>query len=183
MREEFQPCSNRSRPTITAMVIDDDVDTASVLTYFLQIKGITVVGEEYDGAEAVKTYKKLLPDVVFLDVIMEKHDGFYTLEKIREIQSDAIVILITADVTKETRERLEKLHASAIIYKPYDINEVMDTANKLVLKLKRELVEDINSKKAQLRELNFILKNHLHKSEAGKNPRAQYFDEKEKWVN
>lgn len=181
MREFLQTGPNSSKSRITAMVIDDDVDTVSVLSYFLKIKGITVIGEEYDGTEAVKTFKKIKPDVVFLDVIMDKHDGFYTLKEIREIQPDAIVILITADTTEETRQRLRKLKASAIIYKPYDINEVMDTANKLVLKLKQELIDDINSKKALLHELNMILKSKLQKPMEGKIYEDHHFD-KEKLV-
>ena len=146
---------------ITAIVIDDDKDTASLLTEFLKIKGISVIGTGYSGLEAITIYKNLRPDVIFLDVMMEGHDGFYTLEKIREIQSDAIVIMITADTRQETQERLIELNASAIIYKPYDINEVMDTLNDLVLKLKRELLESIVYQKALLKEMNLILKKKL----------------------
>lgn len=116
---------------ITAIVIDDDKDTVSVLSDFLMIKGIKVIGIGYDGSEAVEIYKKLKPDVVFLDVMMETYDGLYALEKIREIQSDALVIMVTADLTRDTHERLLHLNASAIIYKPYDINEIMHILNKL----------------------------------------------------
>lgn len=178
MREFLQSGPDSSKNRITAMVIDDDVDTVSVLSYFLKIKGIAVIGEEYDGSKAVKTFKEIRPDVVFLDVIMNRHDGFYTLKEIRKIQPDAIVILITADNTEATLQRLQKLNASAIIYKPYDINDVMDTANKLVLKLKKELIDDINSKKDLLRELNTILKNRLQKPIEGKICEGQDFDDK-----
>ncbi len=116
---------------ITAIVIDDDRDTVSVLSDFLLIKGIRVIGRGYDGLEAVEIYKRLKPDVVFLDVMMETYDGLYALEKIREIQSDALVIMVTADLTNNTHEKLLDLDASAIIYKPYDINEIMHILNKL----------------------------------------------------
>ncbi|MGI0007984.1 MAG: response regulator [Nitrosotalea sp.] len=116
---------------ITAIVIDDDKDTVSVLSDFLMIKGIKVVGKGYDGLEAVEIYKRLKPDAVFLDVMMETYDGLYALEKIREIQSDALVIMVTADLTNYTHEKLLHLNASAIIYKPYDINEIMHILDKL----------------------------------------------------
>lgn len=167
---------------ITAIVIDDDVDTVEVLAEFLKIKGINVIGKGYDGLEAIMMYMELKPTVVFLDVMMESRDGFYTLEKIRKIHPDAIIILITADVTKSTRKRLEELDASAIIYKPYDINEIIDVTNKLVLKLKQELLNDIASKKARLNNLNEILGNRLGKSEREAIRKAQYFDDKEKLV-
>ena len=155
------PLASRENMGITAIVIDDDKDTALLLSEFLKIKGISVIATGYSGREAIAIYKNLRPDVVFLDVMMEEHDGLYTLEMIREIQSDAIVIMITADTRQETQERLIELNASAIIYKPYDINEVMETLNKLVLKLKRELLESIVSQKALLKEMNLILKKKL----------------------
>src|SRR5574337_1118765 len=100
---------------ITALVVDDDPDTVEVLSEFLKIKGINVIGRAYDGLEAIMMYMKLKPTVIFLDVMMHNHDGFYTLEKIRKIHPDAIVILITGDATKETRKKLLDLDASALI--------------------------------------------------------------------
>jgi DNA-binding response OmpR family regulator len=117
--------------SITAIVIDDDKDTVSVLCDFLQIKGIKVIGRGYNGLEAVEIYKKLKPDAVFLDVMMEGYDGIYGLEKIKEIHQDAIVIMVTADMTVSTHDKLITLDASAIVYKPYDINEIMHVLGKL----------------------------------------------------
>jgi two-component system, chemotaxis family, chemotaxis protein CheY len=117
---------------IMAIVVDDDKDTASVFSEFLQLKGIEVIGTGYDGMDAVELYKKLKPDVVFLDVMMDRYDGFYALEKIREMDHYAIVIMVTADLTKDTDKRLTELGASAIIYKPYDIDQIIQTVNKLV---------------------------------------------------
>jgi two-component system, chemotaxis family, chemotaxis protein CheY len=167
---------------ITAIVIDDDIDTVSVLSEFLHIKGITVIGKGYDGLEAVEIYKKQRPDVIFLDVMMKDHDGLYTLGKIREFQPDAIVILITADMTADTRKRLMELDASAIIYKPYDINEVLYETDRLVLRLKQKLIEEIATKKACLREINEMLEKRLHESDLDVIHMAQYFNEKEKLV-
>lgn len=173
---------DKDRLGITAIVIDDDIDTVSVLCEFLRIKGINVLGKGYDGAEAINIYRKLEPDVVFLDVMMENPDGFYTLEKIREIQLDAIVILITADTTEETRKKLLKLDASAIIYKPYDINEVVFETNRLVLRVKEKLLEEIAVKNARLQEINTILRNLLDRSKMNSIYNQQYFNEKEKLI-
>jgi len=116
---------------IRAIVVDDDYDTVSVLSDFLQIKGIKVIAKGYDGQQAVELYKKLKPDVMFLDVMMKKYDGFYGLEKIREIQHDAFVIAVTVDTTQKTYDMLTDLKASAIIYKPYDINEIMRVLDRI----------------------------------------------------
>ena len=167
---------------ITAIVIDDDIDTVAFLSELLEIKGINVIGKGYDGMEAVKMFMKLRPNIVFLDVTMKDHDGFFTLEKIRKIQPDAIVILITGDLSSDTKKRLNKLDASAIIYKPYDINEVMHKTNELILKLKQDLLQEIIDKKSRLEKLNTILGNRLRESDKHTIRRAQYFDEKEKLV-
>jgi two-component system chemotaxis response regulator CheY len=177
------PGSNENADSgITAIVIDDDVDTVSFLSEFLEIKGINVIGKGYDGMDAVKLFIKHRPTIVFLDVTMKDHDGFFTLEKIRKIQSDAIVILMTGDMSEETQKRLIELDASAIIYKPYDINQVMLQTNELIIKLKTELMKDIATKKARLDNLNVILGNRLHKSNIDTIRKPQYFDEKEKLV-
>ena len=138
---------------ITAIVIDNDMDTVSFLCELLEIKGINVIGKGYDGMEAVKIFIKLRPTIVFLDVTMKDHDGFFTLEKIRKIDPDAIVILMTGDLSEYTQKRLIELDASSIIYKPYDISEVMRQTNELIIKLKQELMKDIASKKARLEKL------------------------------
>ncbi|WP_245867272.1 response regulator [Candidatus Nitrosotalea bavarica] len=126
-----QPYPVNDKNSLTATVIDDDKGVVSILSDFLQIKGIQVIGKGYDGSEAVETYKKLRPDVVFLDVLMERYDGFYAFEKIRKIQPDAAIIMMTSDSSDIMREKLFSLNASAIIYKPYDIDEIVHVLNKI----------------------------------------------------
>ncbi len=116
----------------TAIVVDDDKNTVKIFSEYLQLKGLEIIGRGYDGQEAVDLFIQLKPDVVFLDVMMDGHDGFYALEKIREIRNDAIVIMVTADLTNDTGDRLSRLNASAIVYKPYNIDQIMKTITKLV---------------------------------------------------
>jgi two-component system, chemotaxis family, chemotaxis protein CheY len=126
-----QPYAINQNNPLTAIVIDDDRGVVSVLSDFLQIKGVKVVGKGYDGLEGVEMYNKLRSDVVFLDVLMEKYDGFYAFEKIKQIQSDATIIMMTADSSDNMREKLIALNASAIIFKPYDIDEIVHMLNKV----------------------------------------------------
>ena len=104
----------------TALVIDDDPDALELFSDFLEMKGVVVAGKGKDGNEGFELYKKLKPDIVFLDVIMPKYDGFYTLKKIREQDSSTKVIMVTGDFSPETKKRLKDLKATDIIYKPYD---------------------------------------------------------------
>ena len=104
----------------TALVVDDDPDTVEMFSDYLENKGVSVIGKAKDGKEGFELYKKLKPDVVFLDVIMPNYDGFYTLKKIREIDAGAKIIMVTADFSPTTKKKLKELKATDIIYKPYD---------------------------------------------------------------
>ena len=104
----------------TALVVDDDPDAVEMFSDYLENKGVNVIGKAKDGKEGFELYKKLKPDVVFLDVIMPNFDGFYTLQKIREIDSNAKIIMVTADFSPSTKKKLKDLKASDVIYKPYD---------------------------------------------------------------
>jgi len=122
---------------IRAIVIDDDLDTVDVFSEYLEMKSVQVVAKGYNGNEAVNLYRKWKPDVVFLDVMMPQYDGFYALEQIRRINSDVIIIMVTADLTIETENKLRALDASAIIYKPFDIDQVMKAVDSFVFREKQ----------------------------------------------
>ena len=91
---------------LTSIVIDDDIDTVELFSEYLEIKGIRVVGKGYDGKEAVELYQKLKPDIVFLDIMMPHYDGFYAFEQIKNIDPDAKLIMVTADLTSDTADIL-----------------------------------------------------------------------------
>lgn len=104
----------------TALVVDDDPDTIEMFSDYLENKGVDVIGKAKDGREGFELYKKLKPDVIFLDVIMPNYDGFYTLKKIREIDTTAKIIMVTADFSPSTKKKLKEMKATDVIYKPYD---------------------------------------------------------------
>ncbi len=112
---------------VKVIVVDDDVDTVEVFCEYLEIKDITVVGRGYNGKTAVELYEKFKPDIALLDVMMPEYDGFFGLANIRQINPDAKVIMVTADLTADTEKKLKSLNASAVIYKPYEIDSVIDT--------------------------------------------------------
>ena len=111
----------------SVIVVDDDNTLVKVFEQFLKLNNINVLGHCYDGKEAVTLYEKLKPDVVLLDIMMPHYDGFYALEKIKEIDPDAKVIAVTADLTEDTEKKLENLKVSGIIYKPYDMKDILST--------------------------------------------------------
>lgn len=116
---------------VKVIVVDDDVDTVEVFCEYLEIKDITVLGRGYNGKTAVELYEKYRPDIALLDVMMPEYDGFFGLENIKNINPNAKVIMVTADLTFDTEKKLKDLNASAVIYKPYEIDSVIDTIHKV----------------------------------------------------
>ena len=116
---------------VKVIVIDDDIDTVEVFCEYLAIKDINVIGRGYDGKAAVDLYDKLRPDIILLDVMMPDYDGFYGLAGIREINPNAKVVMVTADLTSDTEKKLRALNTSAIVYKPYEIDGVIDTIKRI----------------------------------------------------
>lgn len=88
--------------------------------------------EGCNGEEAIALYDQHKPDVVFLDITMPVVDGFEALERIRFINPEALVVMISADRQKSTKEKVLSLGASAIISKPIDEEEFRTTLLKLV---------------------------------------------------
>lgn len=76
------------------------------------------ITEAADGQEAVKLYETVRPDAVFMDLTMPVLDGFSAIGRIREIDRDARIVVLTADVQKATSDRIMALGAVSILRKP-----------------------------------------------------------------
>jgi len=109
---------------LTAVVVDDDRATVQIFTDVLRMMDLEVLARGYDGKDAVRLYKKYSPNIIFIDIMMPEYDGFYALEEIRKFNPQAKVVAVTADSTDETAKRLKELNISAVIYKPYDRQDI-----------------------------------------------------------
>ena len=70
--------------SITAIVIDDDKNTAKVFADYLDLVGVKILSIGHDGKAAVDLYKQHRPDLVFLDVIMPNYDGVFALTQLEK---------------------------------------------------------------------------------------------------
>jgi len=104
-----------------AIVIDDDPITAKMISEFLELKKIQVLGIGYNRKDAVALYQKFNPDVVFLDVQMPNNDGFYGFKELKKLNPNATVIMLANDITSDLEDKFEKLGISAVIYKSLDM--------------------------------------------------------------
>ena len=109
---------------ITCIVVDDSRGIVEGFSDILCLLGLEVVGKGYDGMNAVNLYKEHRPNIIFCDVNMPKYDGFYAVEKIKDFDPDAKIVIVTADFTLETQQRMKDICVTAMIYKPFDQSEI-----------------------------------------------------------
>ena len=88
-------------PAVRILIVDDHPITRAALSSLLEGHGFTVAGEAADGEEAIELARRLLPDLVLLDLSMPGLDGLQALPRIREAAPDTEVVVLTASGTEE----------------------------------------------------------------------------------
>ena len=83
------------------LLVDDHPITRAALSSLLEGQGFTVAGEAADGEEAIELARRLLPDLVLLDLSMPGMDGLTALPKLREAAPETEVVVLTASGTEE----------------------------------------------------------------------------------
>jgi CheY-like chemotaxis protein len=109
---------------VNCIVIDDDQDTVKVFCEILSMIGLDVLATGTDGMEAVELYERHKPDLIFVDLLMPKYDGFYAIERIRDIDPDAKIVIVTGDLRAGESYLLDSFNVTAVIYKPFDMHTI-----------------------------------------------------------
>ena len=104
------------------LIVDDDPNIREMLTLYLEKEGYQVKTAN-DGAEGVHYFKIYEPDLVLLDIMMPKKDGWQVCREIREI-SPKPVIMITAKGEVFDKVLGLELGADDFIVKPFDMKEL-----------------------------------------------------------
>jgi DNA-binding NtrC family response regulator len=106
----------------SVLVVDDEVGARESLRMVLKSDYEVLVAK--DAEEAFLRISKHSPDVILLDIILPDMDGLKILEKVRQKDPEAIVIMITATKTVKTAVEAMKLGAFDYITKPFDVDEL-----------------------------------------------------------
>jgi len=115
----------------TIIIIEDDKDMAEIFEEWAKSANISVVGVGHDGKEAVELFEKHRPEIIVLDLMMPYFDGFYAIDKIRKIDPNAKFLILTADITDATKRKIEQMKEISLMYKPYDLDDVINEIKKL----------------------------------------------------
>ena len=104
------------------LIVDDEAPIVEILKYNLTKSGYRVI-VAYDGEEGYYAAINQKPDLILLDVMLPKMDGFEVLRKIREKQSTPVIMLTAREEEVDKILGLE-LGADEYITKPFSVREL-----------------------------------------------------------
>jgi DNA-binding NtrC family response regulator len=144
-------------PQLSVLVVDDDPDVCEYLKDFLVADGYGVKVCA-DSTQAVETLRQSDYHVVVLDLMMPRLSGIDLLEKIREVDDDIAVIILTGYPSLETAQSSFRHDVSAYIRKPFQAKEFREAIERiakkkgLVLRREDELHATIGKNIRELRK-------------------------------
>ncbi len=167
-----------ARPELV-LVVDDEPRMTKFIRMNLELEGYQVI-EAHNGLDALDKARTDLPDLIILDVMMPKLDGFETLEMLRQV-SNVPVIMLTVQADEEDKVRGLELGADDYVTKPFGAREFVSrvkavlrrtqgpiTPEESVLQIDDRLGVDFNNREVivegqhiKLRPTEFRLLYHL----------------------
>lgn len=119
------------RDTHRILVVDDEPDICKALEFILRRKGY-VVSTASDGESALSLLGKESFDLMLTDIRMEGMDGLELTRRAKELNSELLVIIMTAFASIQSAVEAMKLGASDYIVKPFVNDDVLNTIQLLV---------------------------------------------------
>ena len=108
------------------LMADDSSFMRKILINILTKNGYSEIIEVSNGEEAVEKYKAENPDLVLLDIVMDKMNGIDALKKIKEINSDAKVLMVSAVGQEQMVNDAKSAGAQDFIVKPFNNDQVAE---------------------------------------------------------
>ncbi len=114
------------------LITDDALFMRVTLKNILIQNGFDVCGEAQNGAEAIKLYQELKPDLVTMDITMPEMDGIQAPKEIKKVDPGANVVMCTAMGQKSMVVEAIQSGAKDFIVKPFQPERVIEAVNKLL---------------------------------------------------
>ena len=126
----------------TIMVVDDEPDLVTLLCARLEQREFNVMFA-YSGSQALADLEKQKPDLILLDIMMPKMDGFEVLRRLKrapETSSIPVILLSARDQFKDISKGYE-IGADHYLTKPFTYTHLMTVIDHLLSGDKRHSVE------------------------------------------
>ena len=117
------------------LIVDDEQDIVESLKFVLEVGGYTCYCA-YNGEDGLRMAKELTPDLIILDVMMPKINGYKIsrLLKYDKKYKDIPIIMVTARSQDEDKLIGEETGADEYITKPFDLDYVVQRVNEYLNK-------------------------------------------------
>ena len=114
------------------LVVDDDEVIRQLIAVNLQLEGFEVA-TAVDGQDCLEKVRTVRPDVITLDIMMPRLDGWVTAVRLREDPETAEikVVMITARAQDHDIQRGQEIGVDAYVTKPFDPNDLIRTVREL----------------------------------------------------
>lgn len=146
------------------LVIDDDINICELLRLYLEKEGFSVISVN-DGEAALTAFKAEEPDIVLLDIMLPKLDGWQVCREIRKFSDTPIIMLSAKGETFDKVLGLE-LGADDYVTKPFDTKEIVARIKSVLRRTNASSgtpadngeVKEVNYDKLSINLTNYVLK-------------------------
>jgi two-component system chemotaxis response regulator CheY len=122
---------NASAP-LKMMIVDDSNIMRRRIERSQQIERLEVVACAANGREAVEMFAKEQPDVVTMDLTMPEMDGIECVEKLVQMRSDVLILVVSALADKATAVEAIEKGANGFLCKPFTDRQLNDALQELL---------------------------------------------------
>ena len=117
---------SQDQPRARVLVVDDEPDLVRILQFGLKAAGYEVESA-YDGQEGLKKAREMKPDIILLDLMLPKLDGYKVcrLLKFDERYKHIPIMILSARTQEGDQTLAHELRANRFMTKPYDFQEIL----------------------------------------------------------
>lgn len=105
--------------TNRVLLVEDEADTAASMRAILEQAGYDVVWAR-DGGQAHSSFRMYTPDFVVLDLILPGESGFEICERMKQVNEQVPILVVTAIELADSRKLAERVGANGYLVKPVD---------------------------------------------------------------
>ena len=123
--------------TLKILIVEDEKRLAQLLKEAISDSFFSIVIAK-DGNEGLKKFKTFKPDIIITDIMMPFCDGLEMTQKIKELDDNIPIIVLSAHSDKEKLLTAIDLGINKYFIKPFDPEEVIEHINKIAPKLRKQ---------------------------------------------
>jgi len=118
---------SQDRPRPRVLVVDDEPDLVRILEFGLKAAGYAV-DTASDGQDGLKKARELKPDIILLDLMLPKLDGYKVcrLLKFDERYKHIPIVILSARTQEGDQTLAHEMGANRFLTKPYEFAEILD---------------------------------------------------------